>query len=154
MLLGDGAENPFRLHAAQEHGLAAREEAAEPMHLRARVIQRRDAEKDVLMRLAVVVLLDQTGMIERAVVMQNGLRKARRAAGEIDCGKVVLGQADGRHGVGAEAHPVEAILGKVRRVFADIEEIFHAAELRSTGLHALGEFRPNTSTSTSARSAQ
>ena len=75
MLLGDGAENPFRLHAAQEHGLAAREQAAEPMHLRARVIQRRDAEKDVLMRLAVVVLLDQTGMIERAVVMQMAFGK-------------------------------------------------------------------------------
>ena len=39
----DCTKNPLRLYAAQQHGLAPGNEAPEPVHFRARVIERRNA---------------------------------------------------------------------------------------------------------------
>ncbi len=47
---------PFGRYAAEQHGLAARDEGAEPVHLGAGMVEGRDAEEDVIARLAVVVL--------------------------------------------------------------------------------------------------
>ena len=57
LLVGDRLEDPFRLGAPQEHALAAGQQAAEPVHLAAGVVERRDAEERVAAGLAVMVLL-------------------------------------------------------------------------------------------------
>ncbi len=54
-------EGPFRRHALQDDRLAADDEAAEPVHLGARVIERRDEDEAVILRLFVMGVLGDAG---------------------------------------------------------------------------------------------
>ena len=78
LLTGNRLKDPLGLHAAQQHGLAAYEKASEPVHLRAGVIQRRDAEEHIVVRLSMMVLLGQAGRHKRAVRVQDRLGESRR----------------------------------------------------------------------------
>ena len=69
LLVRRGLEHPLGLYAAEENCLAAREKRAEPVHLRARVIERRNAEENVVLGLRVVVLLGVAGGNESLVSM-------------------------------------------------------------------------------------
>ena len=68
-LLRHRPEDPLRLHPPQQHRPAAGEEASEPVHLRPRMVERRDAEENVLTGLAVVALLGLAGADQGPVVM-------------------------------------------------------------------------------------
>ncbi len=77
-------EGPFRRHALQYDRLAADDEAAEPVHLGARVIERRDEDEAVLFRLLVVGVLGHAGAEHVVVGEQNGFRLTRGARGEVE----------------------------------------------------------------------
>ncbi|MPN42569.1 hypothetical protein SDC9_190126 [bioreactor metagenome] len=81
---GNGADDPLRLRPFQQHRPAPDQEAAEPVHLRAGVIERRDAKKGVFAGLPMVVLLNPAGMYQAAVGVQDRLGKSGRAGREID----------------------------------------------------------------------
>ena len=53
------------------------------MHFGARMVKRRNAQENVIMRLSVVVLLDDRGPVQRAVLVQNSLREAGCAGGKM-----------------------------------------------------------------------
>ena len=92
----DRPQDPLRLHTAQKHGLSAGNEAPEPVHFRARVIERRNTKKHVLFCLPVVMLLGYAGTDKCLVPVQDGFWKAGRAGGKIDCCIVVFVQRDRR----------------------------------------------------------
>ena len=110
VFLGDRADDPFGLDAAQEHGLAADQEAAEPVHLRAGVVQRRDAEERVFAGLPVVLLLHDAGVHEAAVTVHDGLRESGGAGGEVDRGVLVVGERDRRGLAGAVGQAILPIV--------------------------------------------
>jgi len=140
--LGHGPENPLGLHAAQQHGLAAGDEAAEPVHLRARMVEGRNAEEHVVARLAVVFLLRDAGGGQRPVRVEDGFREARRAGGEVD-GRVIFGfEMDGRGLKWAVGHELRRVLGEGRDIAADEEAHPHAGEIVHNGLEAGDELRP------------
>ena len=140
--LRDGPQDPFRLHAPQQNGLAARDQTAEPVHLRARVVERRDAEENVVFGLAVVMLLGHAGTDERLVPVQDRLREAGRAGGEVDGGVIVLTESDGRDAGGTEAHEPAAVLRVARHVPADEQADLHAGQALLNRIETADEFRP------------
>ena len=142
--LADGTEDPFGLYTAQQHRLAAGDQAAEPVHLGPGVVQRRDAEENVVPGLAVVLLLGKAGVHQRAVPVQDGLGEACRSGGKIDGGAVVLLQQDRRRFKGAVGHEAVKMLGVggQLRLAADKEaaaELVHG--LRDL-LEPIDEFTP------------
>ena len=144
LFLGHGAQNPFGLHAAQEHGLGAGDQRTEPVHLGAGVVERRDAEEHVVVLLAVVGGFGKAGIGQRAVGVQNGLGEAGSAGGEIDGGVVVFFQHHGRGALGAVVHQLAVGFGKGRHVRTHVEQGAHAAKaarLVEQGLDAAREFR-------------
>ena len=139
LLLAHGAEDPLRLHALEEHGLAAHEEAAEPVHLRAGVVERRDAEEHVVLRLPVVVLLHLAGVHEAVVLEHDRLREAGRAAREVDRRVVVIGERDRRGAARAVRHEAPVGLGEGGTVVAHVEARAHARDAVRDLLHAAHE---------------
>ena len=89
-------QHPFRRDTAQKNRAAAREEAAEPMHLRTGMIKRRDAEEHVRMRLRMMLLLGLGGGHKRTVRMEYRFRKARRSGRKIYRRIVVVRYIDRR----------------------------------------------------------
>ncbi|OQC53675.1 MAG: hypothetical protein BWX55_00930 [Deltaproteobacteria bacterium ADurb.Bin022] len=79
LFFGNRLENPFRLHTAQQNGAASGQEAAEPVHFCARMIKRRDAEKIVCARLAMMIHFHFARHHQGAVRMKNGLWETGRA---------------------------------------------------------------------------
>ena len=142
LLLAHGAEDPFRLHALEQDGLAAHEEAAEPVHLRARVVQGRNAEEHIVLRLAVVGLLHLAGMHEAEVPEDDRLREAGRAGREIDRRVVHFLERDRRCLGRAVAHEVAVALREGRAVVAHVEPHPHARHAVGDLLHAPDELRP------------
>ena len=90
LLVGDGPDDPFRFGATQEDALAAGQQAAEPVHLAARVIEGGDAHEVVFTVLPVMRLLHDGGRHDAAMVVQDGLREAGGARREVDGGVVVF----------------------------------------------------------------
>ena len=140
-LVGDGLQHGLGRDAAQQHAAAAHHEAAEPVHARARVIERRDAQEHVVVGLAVVVLLHLGGLREALVVVQDRLGEARRAGGEVDRGVLVLAERDARVRRGAQARQLAVALRPGGAVVAHKEE--QAPRLDALGdlLHAPDELR-------------
>ena len=139
VLLGDRADDPFGLDAAQEHGLAADQETAEPVHLRAGVVQRRDAEERVFAGLSVVLLLHDAGVHEAAVTVHDGLREAGGAGGEVDRGVLLVGERDRGRFAGAVGNEAVVRLGERRAVLADVDQRLHARHAFTDGFHAADE---------------
>ena len=141
VLLAYGVEDHLGLDTAQDDRGAARDEAAEPVHLGAGVVERRDEEELVLAGLPMVLLLHDRALREAAMRMQDGLGEARGAAAEIDGRVVVLGKGD--HRVRARAivgeHPV--ILGEGRAIVAHVEQQAPRGVRGDYLLHAPRELR-------------
>ena len=72
--VGYGLDYRLGVRTLEQYAFAARYEAAEPVHLRAGVVEY--AEEDVVVRLPVVCLLDLRGVHERAVRVEYRLREA------------------------------------------------------------------------------
>ena len=62
------------------------------MHFCARVIERRNAEKNIVLCLRMVILLNHAGMDKCPVGMKNGFREARCSRREIYCRIIVIRQ--------------------------------------------------------------
>lgn len=154
LLLGDRPENPLGLHAPQEHRLAAGDEAAEPVHLGAGVVEGRDQQEHVLAGLMVVVLLGLAGAEQRPMVMENGLGEARGAGGEVNGRVIVLGECHRRRAGGAVSHQLAAVLGVGRDVPPHEEERLDLGKAGDDGIHPGDEPAPKTKTSTSASPRQ
>ena len=111
------------------------------MHLCARVVERGNAEEDVILRLPVVMLLRHAGTDERPVPVQNGLREARRAGGEVDRGVVLFVKRNRRRTGGTEAHQSQAVLGVGRHVPADKQPDLHAGQALLDGIQTADKLR-------------
>ncbi len=112
------------------------------MHLRAGVVERRDAQKHVPVGLAVVLLLGAAGVHEAFVVVQYGLREARGAGGEVDGRVVLVGQRRVVVHAGLVGGQVQEVLSKGRAVVAHVEQQLHAGHPVDALLHATDELRP------------
>ena len=140
--LRDCPQDPFRLHAAQQHGLASGNQTSEPVHFRPRVIERRDAEEHVVLCLPMVMLLGHAGADKRLVPVQDRLWKAGRAGGEIDRCVVVFIQRNRRDARRAEAHESAAVLGIVRHVPSHKQPEPHARQTLLNRIKTRNKFRP------------
>ena len=78
-LLRDRSENPFGFNSPEDNRLSARKQTAEPVHFCARVVERRNTEENVVLRLTVVLLLGQAGAVKSLVTMKYSLGKSRCA---------------------------------------------------------------------------
>ena len=96
VFLADGLEDGFRPGPFQDHRLSAGDQAAEPVHFGPGMIQGRDAEEAVLLRLAVVRLLHPGGVNQAPVLMQDCFGKPRGAGREVNGRVVLLRQLAGR----------------------------------------------------------
>ncbi|MPN32907.1 hypothetical protein SDC9_180390 [bioreactor metagenome] len=56
-LFRHGLQNPFGGNAPEDYRFASGQQAAEPVHFRAGMVQRRNAQKHVVMRLGMMILL-------------------------------------------------------------------------------------------------
>ena len=140
-LRADGVEDGLGGHATQEHALATTDEAAQPVHGGTGVIERRDAQKHVVVSLPVVLLLHLRSLRETLMVVQDGLGEAGGATREVDGGVLVL--RDRHKGVGAGHIGSELVvaLGKGWAVVADIEQQAVLGNARLNLLDAAGELR-------------
>ena len=111
------------------------------MHLRAGVIQRRDAQEHVLVGLAVVLLLSLAGVHQALVIVQDGLRESGGTGGEIDGSVVLIIDADERCLAGAVRHQLKVILRKGRAVLAHIDQQPVHVQLLFDGLHTADKLR-------------
>ncbi len=100
-LARDGVKYERRARALEKYRAAAHEQRAEPVHFCAGVVERRNAEENVIMRLRVVRMLDAAGVHKRAVLVQNGLGEARRAGRKVNRGVVILTETAGLKARGA-----------------------------------------------------
>ena len=144
LFLGHGAQYPFGLHTTQEHGLGAGDQRTEPVHLGAGMVERRDAEEDVVLGLGVVIGFGVAGADKGAVRVQDSLGEASSAGGEIDGGVVVFRKDDRGRGGGAVVHQLAVGFGKSRNVRAHEEHGAHAAKAAfgiEQGLDTAGELR-------------
>ncbi len=112
------------------------------MHLCARMIQRRNAEKHILARLPMMALLHHGGVGQAFMVVQDGFWKARGAGGKVDRRVVLLGYGD--HGIGACGLRAQQriALGKGGAGTAHIEQRAGLCQRRGQLLHAADKFRP------------
>ena len=140
-LLGDGLQDPLGADTAEKDCLTARHQRAEPVHLRARVVQGRDAEEHVVAGLAVVGLLGAGGGHEGAVIVEDGLGEARGTRGEVDSGVVLVADLHGGGDGGAVVHHliVQGSVGGALVLLAHEEEIGDARQLGKDGIHTLHE---------------
>ena len=74
--------------------------------------------------------------------VQDRLREAGRAGGEVDGGVIVLTEGDGRDAGGTEAHEPAAVLRVARHVPADEQADLHAGQALLNGIETADEFRP------------
>ena len=126
---GDGAEDPLGADALQEDRFAADHKGAEPVHLRAGVVQGRDAEKDIVMGLTVMFLFTDGRMLEASVRVQDGFRETRRARRIVDRGVVVDGDLDVRFFLRAEFDQFFGAVRETRAVFPDIEQVLDVRDV-------------------------
>ena len=111
------------------------------MHLRARVVEGRDAEEAVVLRLAVVVLLHAAGVHEAAVAQDDGLGEARRAGAEVDRRVVVVREGDGGRAGRTVAREAAIRLREGGAVVAHVEARAHARHAVDDLLDAARELR-------------
>ena len=141
--LGDGLEDPLGADAAEEDGLTAGHQGTEPVHFGAGVVEGGDTEEDVVAGLTVVGLLGLGGGHEGAVIVEDGLREACGARGEVDCGVVVVVDLHGGGDGGAVVDHliVAGGVGGAVSLLAHEEEIGDTRQLGEDGVHPLGELR-------------
>ena len=139
LFLGHGLHYPSGTYAFEQYGAAARQETAEPMHLRPRVIERRHTQEDVVVRLRVMMLFRHGGAHQRLVAVEYRLRKTRRAAGKIYRRQIFVVQRDVGFFGGNTADEVVVTLRKRRALFAHEKHTFNLFELAEDGFHAPDE---------------
>ena len=141
LFFGDRADDPFGFDALEQDRLAADQETAEPVHLGAGMIKRRDAQEIIFAGLPVMLLFHRAGVHQTLVRMDDRLRETSRAGGEIDRRQFVVGQRDLRRAARTVGDQIVVGFGKRRAVFADIQQGLHFRQPVADRLDAAGEFR-------------
>ena len=137
--VGYGLDYRLGVGALEQDAFAARYEAAEPVHLRAGVVERRYAEEYVVVRLPVVGLLDLRGVHERAVRVEYRLREACGAGGEVYRRVVVVGEQYARRVAREVRRKVHVVFREARAAVADEEAQLDARYLVADVLDAADE---------------
>ena len=140
-LLGNGGNDPLGLHAPEQDRPPPHEEGAEPVHLRPRVIEGRNAEKDVVPGLAVVLLFHHAGVAQAPVAVDDGLGKSRGAGGKVDGRLVVLGQIHLGGPAGTVGNQTRVGLGEGGALLAHVEEGLDPGQLVADVLDPARELR-------------
>ena len=141
-LAADRLEDGLGRHAAQQHRASAGVERAHPVELRARVVERRDAEEHVVVNGLVVARLHLGGLRKREMRVQDGLGEAGGAARVVDRAVLVEADGDARVVARAVARELEVVLGEVGAHAAHEEEQAVARDGTETILHAAHELGP------------
>ena len=140
-LLGGGAHDQLRCGAFQQYRAGASHQAAEPVHFRARVIERRNAEKYVVLGLTVMLLLHGGGVGKTAMIVQNGFGEACGSAGKIDRRVVLFGERN----VGIQCRLIcrqlLVALGKVGAIVSYVDPHSDVGVSFYVGFHAPDKFR-------------
>ena len=127
--------------ALQDDGLTAGDQTAEPVHLRAGMIQRRNAQEAVVLGLTVMGLLHPCGMDQAPVLMEDRFRKTRRTGGEIDRRVVFFRQFAGREAAAALADQLRQVVRETGTAGAG-EHQGDMRDLVRDFFHTADEFRP------------
>ena len=142
MLLRHGLEDGLGAVALEQHGLAAGEQRAEPVHLGPRVIQGRDAQEHVVVGGVVVDGLHAGGLEQGPVLEQDGLGEAGGAGGVVDGGLVLVVDENFRGHAGAVGGGPVIVLGKGGAGLAHEQKQHLLGQLGGDGLHAADKLRP------------
>ena len=140
LFFGHGPEDPLRLDTPEEYGLGTGQEATEPVHFGAGVVEGRNAQEYIITALRMVVLLGQAGADQSLVLVQDGLGETGGTGGEVDGSIVLLVQSHGRCAGGAEAGEGKAVLGVSGAVVANVEHGSDIRDLASNGIHTADKF--------------
>jgi hypothetical protein len=89
-LFGNSAKDPLGGYTLEDYSAAAADKASEPVHFRTGVIERRNAEENVIAALAVVLLLSLAGAEESLVRVKDSLWETGSTGGEVDCRIIVF----------------------------------------------------------------
>ena len=106
------------------------------------MVEGRDAEEDVVVGLAVVLLLHLGRLREAVVLEDDGLREAGRARGEVDGRVIVEADLDARGARRAVGDEGVVGLGEGRAVAAHVEAHPDLRHPLGDVLHAAGELGP------------
>ncbi len=115
-LFRHGVQDKLRLCPFQQDCPSALQKTSEPVHLRPGVVERRNAQEHILLRLPVVILLHLARVHQTLMVVQNRLRKTCRARREIDRGIVRVRQRDHRRLARTVRREAVIVLRKTRAV--------------------------------------
>ncbi len=142
LLLGNRLQYPPGLDPAQQHRPAAREQTAEPVHLGAGMVQRRNAEEIVAPRLAVMMLLGHARRGQAAVGVQDGLGETGGAGREVQRRLILVGDVDPRRGCGTIGRQPVITLGKGWAIGADEDPLPDPGHPVADRLDPADEFGP------------
>ena len=76
LLAADRLQDRLGTCSFQDYSFAAGDQAAEPVHLRTGMVQRRNAQETVILCLAVMCLLHPGGMDQAAVLVKDRFRES------------------------------------------------------------------------------
>ena len=126
--------------ALEDNSAASGIQRTEPVHLGAGMVERRNAQENIVVGGLVMDRLHAGGLHQRRVVQQNGFREARRAGGIVDGGVVRIFDQNDRRGGRAVGHRFRIAFRIGRTVVADEEQDHLGLDLREDILHAADEF--------------
>lgn len=118
------------------------DQAAEPVHLGAGVVQGRDTQEDILFGGLVVVLFHLCRVHQSPVLMQDGLGKAGGAGGKVNGRVILVCERDLRRPAGAVGGVHGVILGEAGTSIAHIVEQAVFSHFICDLFHAADELRP------------
>ena len=142
VLVVDGLQDHFGLCAEQKDRLASGDQAAEPVHLRTCVVQRRNAEEGIVVLLAVMLLLRDCRVHETRVLVQDRLRETSRSRGKVYCRIIIICDLDTWRVAGVVRDLRREILRKRRAGGAIKQKQPAAADALRDFFDTPDEFRP------------
>jgi len=139
LLLGHGPQDPLRVDASEQHGLAPGQEAPEPVHLRPGMVERGDAQEIIISGLAMVVHLHLARRYQTAVGVKDGLGETGRTGREVYGGIVLIGDVDLGGYRGAAGGERIVVLGEGRAILPYEQAHLHVGYLIAYGVDPVDE---------------
>ena len=140
-LVGYGLEDDLGLGAPKQDGTAAGDQRAHPVHLRARMVEGRNAEEGVASGGPVMLLFHDGGMEQGIMGMKDGLGEACGTGGEVNGSVVTVIDDHIRRGAGIVGCLLDHVLCKGRTGGAKIEKKSSLGNGRSDLFDPADEFR-------------
>ena len=111
------------------------------MHLRANMVQRRNAQEIVLVSLAMMLLLGDCRAHQAAMLVKNSLREAGRSTGEVDDAQIIVVDGDTRVFRGEMAHAKVVAVSERRAVLTHEIQVLDLGNAIDDLFDAANEFR-------------